>query len=142
MIPRRRFIETTAFAGALGIAPAADAQQQAPPPRVVDPDLRPVVEALGQIRFELAAQHGFNELSPVRDPLRQFLKQNGKLPDFIEVGSDIWFAVHDWHVRWQQPLNLGQDPAGRYTIGLLRTIVIMRPDLPERFVGQPYDTPR
>jgi hypothetical protein len=142
MIPRRRFIETTALAGALGIAPAAEAQQ-APPARVGDTDLRPVVEALSQIRTELAAHRAFAELSPVRDPQRQFLKQNGKLPDFIEVGSDIWFAIHDWHVRWQQPVAVGQDPSGRYyTIGLLRTVVIMRQDLPDRFVGLPYDTPR
>jgi hypothetical protein len=55
------------------------------------------------------------------------------------VGGDVWFAVHDWHVRWQQPLTVGRDPLGRYTIVLNQTAVIMRPDSLANFVGIPYD---
>lgn len=143
MIPRRQFIgSSSTLAGALGILPAEAPEGEQPSAQRVDPELRPIVEALDRVAFELRLQRGFSEITAVRDAQKAYLKGNGKLPDFIEVGADIWFAIHDWHVRWQQDLNLGQDANGRYTILLLRTVVILRQDMPERFVGQPYDTVR
>jgi hypothetical protein len=68
----------------------------------------------------------------------KFLAANGKFPDCIEVGADVWWALHDWHVRWQQPITLGRDPIGRYTILLMQTIVIMRPES-KNAIGVPYD---
>ena len=41
-----------------------------------------------------------------------YLKANGKFLDFIDVGSDVWYAVHDWHVRLQQQLVFGRDAVG------------------------------
>ena len=143
MIPRRHFIgSTSTLAGALGIPPADDAEAQTASAQRGDPELRPIVDALDRVASELRLQRGFSEITAVRDAQKAFLKTNGKLPDFIEVGTDIWFAIHDWHVRWQQDLNLGQDANGRYTILLLRTAVILRQDMTDRFIGLPYDTAR
>jgi hypothetical protein len=143
MIPRRHFIgRSSTLAGALGFLPAEEAEGQTPTAQRVEPELRPIVDALDRLALELRLQRGFAEIGPVRDAQRLFLRQNGKLPDYIEVGADTWFAIHDWHVKWQQDLNLGLDASGRYTLLLLRTIVILRQDLPDRYVGQPYDTVR
>ena len=143
MIPRRRFIGGSAtLAGALGTLATADVEVDAASPQRVDPDLRPVVDALDRLRDELRQQRGFAEILPVRDAQRVFLRANGKLPDFIEVGADVWLAIHDWHVRWQQPLQLGRDVSGRHTVLLLQTVVILRPDVPVTFMGLPYDASR
>jgi hypothetical protein len=79
------------------------------------------------------------EIAAVRDAQKTFLRANGKFPDFIDVGLDVWLAAHDWHVRWQQPLSLGRDAQGRYTVTLLGTTLVMRIDATANFVGIPYD---
>jgi hypothetical protein len=91
------------------------------------------------VRDEIARQHSFSEIAAVREQARTFLRANGKFPDFIEVGTDIWQQVYDWHVRFQQPISVGRTPEGRYTILLLATTVVMRPDMPPNFIGLPYD---
>jgi hypothetical protein len=101
--------------------------------------LEQIADAIAQLRVEVRTQHEFTELVAIREAQKQFLRANAKLPDFIEVGSDLWFAVHDWHVRWQQPLTLGRDGLGRYTVLLNPTTVIMRSDTVANFISQPYD---
>jgi hypothetical protein len=49
--------------------------------------------------------------------------------------------VYDWHVRYRQPLNIGRNAEGRYTIVLMTTTVVMRPDLlAGSYIGAPYDS--
>ena len=94
---------------------------------------------LDRIRGELQNQRQFIEISTVRDAQKAFLRVNGKLPDMIEVGPDTWFGAHDWHVRWQQPLDIGRDALGRYTLRLLGTLLILRAEMPGSYVGTPFD---
>jgi hypothetical protein len=101
--------------------------------------LEEVVNAVRAVRDEIAHHNTFWELTAVRDQLRTFLRANGKFPDFVETGADIWQQVYDWHVRFQQPISLGRTPEGRYTILLLATTVVMRPDMAPGFIGLPYD---
>ena len=58
---------------------------------------------------------------------------------FIDVGIDVWFRVYDWHLKWQQPLQIGRDTSGRYTMAVMATTLVMRPDVPPNFVSIPYD---
>jgi hypothetical protein len=143
MIPRRGVLGSAVLA-ALGIvagnatadpSPATAAGGQPSPERSNEL----VADAIAQLRKELQAQRQFTEIDAIREAQKQYLRANAKLPDFIEVGADIWFAVHDWHVRWQQPLTMGRDALGRYTILLVATAVIMRTDSAANFLGQPYD---
>jgi hypothetical protein len=101
--------------------------------------LEEVVSAVRAVRDEIAHHNTFWELTAVRDQLRTFLRANGKFPDFVETGADIWQQVYDWHVKYQQPISLGRTPEGRYTILLLATTVVMRPDMAPGFIGLPYD---
>lgn len=102
-------------------------------------DVTQIVRALTDLRSEIRNQRRFTEIAAVRDAQVTFLRSNGKLPGFIDVGSDVWFAVHDWHVRWQQPLNISRDAAGRMTLLLLSTQVILRPEAAANFISLPYD---
>ena len=95
--------------------------------------------AVDRLRDELQRQNQFVGIPAIRDAQQLFLRANGKLPDFIEVSLEHWFAAHDWHIRWQQPLTIGRDTNGRYTLLLMQTVVVMRPDALPTFVGLPYD---
>ena len=102
-------------------------------------DFRQIVEALNRLRTQIADQRAFTEINPIRDAQRSFLRANQKMPDYLEVGSNFWFPLYDWHVRWQQPLNLGRDAQGHYTILFMGTTVILRAENPDNYMGAPYD---
>jgi hypothetical protein len=105
-------------------------------------DMSAVANAVRDLVQEVQRQRLFTEIATIREAQRTFLRQNGHLPEFIDVGTDVWFNVHDWHVRWQQPVTLGRDAQGRHTIVLLQTTVVMRPDVLATFVSLPYDGSR
>jgi len=46
---------------------------------------------------------------------------------------------YDWHMRLQQPLVLGRDANGRYTMMLGFTALVLRQDAVANFIGIPYD---
>jgi hypothetical protein len=143
MVHRRAVITGTVLGGALsaltGPAEAAGAQAGAQNSERSDRLMEDIARAVRSVRDQIERQDTFWEIAAVRDQLRTFLRANGKFPDFIEVGSDVWQQVYDWHVRFQQPIALGRTPEGRYTILLLATNVVMRPDMAAGYIGVPLD---
>jgi hypothetical protein len=125
--------------GAAGSASSAAAAEPAAAQRQQNPDFTEIVDAIDELRQQFAAQRQFTEITQIRDAQRLFLRANHKMPDFIEVGANHWFQLYDWHVRWQQELNLGRDSQGRYTILFMGTTVIMRPENQDGYIGQAYD---
>lgn len=143
MVHRRAVITGTVLGGALsalatpaGGLQAAGGQADC---RNSERLIEEVARAVQAVRDELAREQSFWELDAVRQQTRTFLRANGKFPDFLEVGSDVWQRVYDWHVRFQQPINLGRTTDGRYTILLLATTLVMRPDMDPGFIGLGYD---
>jgi len=98
-----------------------------------------IATAIDKLRDEVHNEQLFTEIAAVRYAQKSFLRVNLKFPDYIDVGSDVWFAVYDWHVRWQQPLTIGRDPLNRYTIVVNQTAVVLRPDSLASYVGIAYD---
>src|SRR5262249_47419675 len=101
-----------------------------------------VVSALQKISSAIsavAAQASFDAIAPLRTRQTDYLRANAKFPDFIEVGIDVWMAAYDWHVRFQQPLTVGRDASGRYTLMLGFTTLVLRPDVAAAFISAPYD---
>jgi hypothetical protein len=142
MIPRRNLVTgglVGGVLGALGGGETADAAPAVPGVDVSDEMVTKIVVAITGLRTEIQALKGFPEIAPVRDAQLTHLRTNGKFPDYIEVGTTVWFAVHDWHIRWQQPLTLGRDNLGRYTLLFSQTVLIMRSDAIPTFMGVPYD---
>ena len=100
-----------------------------------------IVDALKDIRKAIEVPQGpFIEIAGVRQKQVDYLKATNKFPDYIDVGLDVWFAVHDWHVKHLQQPVLGRDSNGRYTITVMGTQLIMRPDLVPSFISAPYDS--
>jgi len=138
MIPRRQVLGGGRVSNkkrALG-EPELEAAAQSSD-RVVD--VMPIVRALNDLRSEVRTQRQFAEISALRDAQLAWLRSNGKLPDYIEVGTDHWFAAHDWHIRWQQPLNVSRDANGRLTLVLMSTLLILRPEAQGNYISLPYD---
>jgi hypothetical protein len=98
-----------------------------------------LTQSLMALRDEVRRQDSFWEIGLVRDQIKAFLRLYGKYPNFIEVGTDVWHQVYDWHIRYQQPVTIGRDAEGRYTILLFSSQVIMRTELPANYLGQAYD---
>jgi hypothetical protein len=139
MVARRRAISLLTLGGVLSaFAGPARAQSAARDTRSMD-QAEEIVKAVQSVREEIVRQSSFWEIAPVRDQLRTFVRLNGKFPDFIEVGTDVWQQVYDWHVRFQQPIAVGRSADGRYTITLTTTAVVMRTDSVPSYVGTPYD---
>ena len=142
MLDRREALNRMALGGvASALAPlprGADSAAAGPPPDDAAGDAA-VARAVQAVRDEIARQGSFWELTPVRDQVRTFLRSNGKFPDFIEVGSDVWQQVYDWHVRFRQDITLGRTSDARYTIKLMETNLIMRSDLTPGYIGLPFD---
>jgi len=146
MVSRRTVLHGPAFGGLLAaLAPPAEAEAGAPaaPQRETEQAIqegsRALAKAVQDLRDEIKRQDDFWELGPLRDPIKMFLRTTGKFPDYIEVGIDVWQQVYDWHVRYQQPLTVGRNAEGRYTIMLMGTMVVMRVETSLGFVGIPFD---
>jgi hypothetical protein len=140
MIPRRNLMTGGPVGGVLGVlggsadadaAPAAGAD-------VTEDMVSKVVAAITGLRTEIQAWKTFSEIAPIREAQLTNLRTNGKFPDYMEIGASQWFAVHDWHIRWQQPLNIGRDNPGRYTLLFGQTYLILRVDAAPNFLGVSY----
>ena len=147
MMSRRTVLNGTALGSALAALtsqPALEARGeeavQGNSDRVnVTIDTSGITSSINALRTEVRRQDSFWEIEPVRDQIKTFLRQAGKYPDYIEVGTDVWHQVYDWHVRYQQPMTVARSSEGRYTILLYSTQVIMRTELAATYIGQAYD---
>jgi hypothetical protein len=144
MISRRTVLNGSALGSALAaLAPEAAVEArgggavQASSERAIED----ATQAIRSLREEMLHRDSFWEIGPVRDQIKTFLRSTGKFPEYIEVGIDVWQQVYDWHVRYGQPINIGRNAEGRYTIVLMTTTVVMRPDLlAASYIGMPYDS--
>ena len=138
MIDRRQLLTVSGLLGALAPASGEDAPNGAGQ-QLSTQAVQDIVSALRDIKQTISAESSFSEIQPLRSRQVDFLKARGKFPDFIDVSADVWYAVHDWHVRLQQPLMLGRDGAGRYTLMLGFTAIVLRPDVVPNFISSAYD---
>ena len=52
----------------------------------------------------------------------------------------MWERLYDWHVRWQQPLNLSRLPDGQYGMTFMLTTLVLRPNMQASYIGPGYDS--
>ena len=151
MLARRRMLGTTLFGGLLGSAIPASVSARSRTAPEAGPDeqnnqaserqLTEIADALKDLRKAIESPQGaFVEILPIRQKQVDYLKATNKFPDFIDVGLDVWFAVHDWHIKHLQQPALGRDANGRYTMSVMGTQLVMRPDLVPTFISAPYDS--
>lgn len=142
MIDRRQLLALGGMLGGLA-APGNDADNAgaaaAGVGEMTDKTAQDMVTALRNITAAMYAAQSFDAVDPIRVRQNDYLKATNKFPDFIDVSVDVWTAVYDWHVRMQQPLVVGRDVNGRYTMVLGFTQLVLRPDVAPKFISTPYD---
>ena len=139
MVPRRQILRSGVVGGMLGAFASGGTAADAAEPQISERYVQETAAAVDRLRSELQAERAFTEIAAIRDAQKAFLKVNGKLPDFIDVGIDPWFAAYDWHVRWQRPLVLGRDASGRSMLQLMETMLVLKPESAGNFMSLPYD---
>jgi len=135
MVDRRQLLKTAMFGGFAARPGAAEAAAQAIPER----QAQEIVDVLKSVRSAIDRAHSFTEIAEVRSRQVAFLRAEGKFPDFIDVGVDVWMSVYDWHVKHGLPMPLARDGNNRYTIMLLATTLVLRPDFVPTHIGTPFD---
>ena|SRR6187200_17313 len=108
-------------------------------------DLEGVSDSIDQLR--LTVEHQFatvytdkwQGVARVRQQQHTWMRSTQKYPDFIEVGLHIWDNIYDWHVVYQQPVNMTRTSDGRYTMVFMYTTLLLRPDQALDFVGFAFD---
>lgn len=104
-----------------------------------DRNVSDLVNALKSISTAIALQQSNGQILGIRKSQTDYLRANGKFPDYVDVGIDVWLSMYDWHVRMQQPLVLARDVSGRYTMMFTFTALVLRQDAVPAFIGIPYD---
>jgi hypothetical protein len=107
-------------------------------------DSQEVSQEVRQLRLaiETSFTAPWSSISKIREQQGIWLRANHKYPDFIEIGINIWDSLHDWHVRYQQPINMTRSTDGRYLIAFMFTTFVLRPDQDPNYVGPPFDGDR
>lgn len=151
----RREVVTTGALGALaaaadgragdGAAAAAsgDVTAAQPPDLVSAQALREIADQIVEIRRLMrdafigpSVAHG--ALVEIRRQFGIFLKSNQKYPDYCEIGPGIFTDLYDWHVRYQQAIEVSRVD-NRTAIRFMFTWMILRPEQAELYVGIPFD---
>lgn len=104
-----------------------------------------VEQALLALREELethrqtARNHVSDAVRALREAMRPHVRSHRRFPAYFEVGWGIWIDVYDWHVGTNQPLAVSQLADGRYTLRLMQTTLVLRPDVEDNFISTPFD---
>ena len=145
MISRRDVVT----AGVLGTLTGTAIDAEPAPPAQDDAEVR---RALNQIQTQLARMTGTLEdglvgpavvhggfLADIRNKYSIHLRSTGKFPDFLEVGTDVFYAVYDWHVRHNQQIQITRISEQRFAIQWMFTQLVVRFEVESKFIGIPFD---
>ena len=138
MLSRREML-AGGMVGSLAAAPPPPEEQ--PSDREGQREIRQAID-----RVQGSLDRAFNSLSlatgviaALRTAFEQFLRANGKFPDYCDIGINVFFDVYDWHVRNRQQVTVTRTTDNRYLIQFMFTTLILRHENDRNFVGAPYD---
>ncbi len=78
-------------------------------------------------------------IGDIREKFTIHLRSSGKFPDFMEIGTNPFYDVYDWHIRHNQPVQIVRISEQRFAIQFMFTQLIVRWEQDPRYLGQPYD---
>lgn len=145
MVTRRELVTAGAL-GALSTAANADgaAREEGQSNEQISAEsLRGIRSDLSQIRAILndtlkEPSVGFGIVSTVRKQFELFIRANQKYPDYCEVGLQVFTDLYDWHVKYQQPIEITRLD-NRMTLRFMFTWMVLIPAQDPAFIGIPYD---
>jgi hypothetical protein len=155
MVTRREVVTAVAL-GALGAVVEAHAEPEAGPTDAAVSaraeqsaetvsaqalkDISEEVQRIRQLMREafVGPSVGAGVIGDVRKQFSIFVKANQKYPDFCEIGQGVFTEVYDWHVRYQQPIEVSRVD-NRSALRFMFTWLILRPEQADMYVGIPFD---
>jgi hypothetical protein len=145
MISRREVVTAGvlgSFTGSAATAEASqggsqdDAQMRAVLTRIEE-DLQKINTTLDQGLRGPGLDAG--SVADIRGRLTTHLRAAGKFPDFIEVGTNHFYSIYDWHVRHAQQIQITRISDQRFAIQFMFTQLIVRWEQDANYLGTPFD---
>ena len=144
MISRREVVTAGVLGSLTGAAASAEGSQSTQDDAQTRAVLNRLVQEMQRINATL--DQGLRgpglEAGPIGDirtRLTTHLRAAGKFPDFMEIGTTIFYGVYDWHVRHAQQIQITRLADQRFTIQFMFTQLIVRWEQDPNFLGVPFD---
>ena len=136
MLSRRELIAGGAAVHMAG-GDAAAAQRSGDATR----DSADALQAIHQVLDGIRSQAAINTpvVNQLRDRQRQFFRLNQRFPECIDVGIRAWESMQDWHIKHLRPLTINRAGDGRWQMDFIMSVIVLKHELPENEIGQPYD---
>ena len=137
MISRREVVT----AGVLGTLAGSTADVEAAQDAGIIRALRDINEELQRLGgvVDSTSRVTSGGLGEIRQRFTVHLRAAGKFPDFMEIGTDHFYEVYDWHIRHQQQIQITRISEQRFAIQWMFTQLIVRYEVEPKFLGVPFD---
>ena len=133
MLSRRELIAGGAGGAYLRGGDEAAAQQGSD--RDYSNELRAIRDALASLRNKAST----STVNEIRDRQRTFFRLNQRFPECVDVGIRVWERMQDWHIDNGRVLTIQRAGDGRWQMDFIMSVLVLKHELPENEVGQPYD---
>lgn len=144
MISRREVVT----AGVLGTlssgasaSPAEAVQQDGPVIRAGLTEIKTQLEDLAEeVQAGLISSSlDIGRVGQVKSRIETYLKTSGKFPEFMDIGTSVFFDIYAWHVKQQQQINITRLGEQRMMIPFIFTQLILRWEQDSNYISAPYD---
>lgn len=133
MLSRRELIAGGAGITQLSAGDAAAAQRSS------DRDYSGELQSIRDVLVAMQNKVATPTVNEIRDRQRVFFRLNQRFPECVDVGIRVWERMQDWHIVNGRVLTIQRGGDGRWQMDFILTVLILKHELPENEVGQPYD---
>ena len=144
MISRREVMTAGVLGSFTGSAAGAEPSQSTQDDAQTRALMRRLVQEMQKIKATL--EQGLSgpsldatPISDIRTRLTTHLRAAGKFPEFMEIGTTIFYAVYDWHIRHGQQIQITRVSDQRFAIQFMFTQLVVRWEQEPNFLGVPFD---
>jgi hypothetical protein len=81
----------------------------------------------------------YGAVGAVRSKIEVYARTSGRFPEYCDIGLSIFHDVYDWHVRYQQQIQISRIADQRMAIQFMFTQLVLRWENEPGYIGTPYD---
>jgi hypothetical protein len=127
-----------------GLAPSGEGEVQNQSDVIMREGLKGVENSVDQFKNSVEQGLRGNSMSyggvgEVRKEIQRYLKSSGRFPEYLDIGVSIFYDIYDWHVRYQQQIQITRLADQRMVIQFMFTQLVLRWENAENYIGQAYD---
>jgi len=143
MISRREVV-TAGVLGTLATGAAASPAEAVQDGPIIRAGLTEIGNQLQELREQIQAglissSLDIGRVGQVKSRIEAYLKTSGKFPEFIDIGTSVFFDIYAWHVKQQQQISVTRLADQRLMIQFLFTQLILRWEQDSNYISSPYD---